>query len=219
MLIAPALSARFLTKRLSSLFWVAAIVGALSGFLGNVFSLHLPTLFSLGHVALPTGPMILLSASSFCFAALLFSPEKGLLKRICRAYRFRRNCQMDNFLKYLWKEGGRVVASTPFLSSSCHIIGSSRFSLMHRLKRKGLILIWEGSICLTEKGRQKAERIVRLHRLWELYLVQLGCSKDKVHASAEEMEHVLTPEIEAQLMRMLDNPEFDPHNQPIPKTM
>jgi manganese/zinc/iron transport system permease protein len=31
------------------------------------------------------------------------------------------------------------------------------------------------------------------------------------------MEHVLTPEIEAQLTFMLDDPLFDPHNQPIPK--
>ena len=76
-------------------------------------------------------------------------------------------------------------------------------------KKKGLYL-------LNEDGRQKAAHIVRLHRLWEAYLVQMGHSKEKVHASAEEMEHVLTPEIERQLMEFLGDPKEDPHQQPIP---
>lgn len=216
MLIAPALAARFLTDSFKYLFLIASLIGAVSAFFGNYLSVVLPSIFFSAHLSLPTGPMILLCSSFFCFMALLFSPKKGLFKRMLRAYRFRRNCQIDHFLKYLWKEGGKVPADVKAICHNCHVRFSKGFSILQRLKRKGLTLTVDGSIFLTEKGRKKAERIVRLHRLWELYLVHLGCNKDKVHASAEEMEHVLTPEIERQLTFMLDNPRFDPHNQPIP---
>ena len=44
---------------------------------------------------------------------------------------------------------------------------------------------------------QKAASIVRVHRLWELYLTErLGFPAEKVHRTAEEMEHIITPEME-----------------------
>ena len=69
---------------------------------------------------------------------------------------------------------------------------------------------------LTEKGDRKAAHIVRMHRLWELYLVHIGVGKEKVHHNAEEMEHIITPQIEAQLLKIMNNPTRDPHNSPIP---
>ena len=49
---------------------------------------------------------------------------------------------------------------------------------------------------------QKAASIVRVHRLWELYLSEeLGFQAEKVHRTAEEMEHILTPEMEEKLTR------------------
>ena len=77
----------------------------------------------------------------------------------------------------------------------------------------------------SKKGRitnyafriEKGARIVRLHRLWEVYLVNsLGLKVERVHKSAEEMEHILTPELERKLTELLDNPKQDPHDQPIP---
>jgi len=63
-----------------------------------------------------------------------------------------------------------------------------------------------------------AAKIVRLHRLWELYLTEyIEMGRERVHYSAEEMEHILTPEIEAELTKLLNNPQEDPHNQPIPQ--
>ena len=60
-------------------------------------------------------------------------------------------------------------------------------------------------------------KLVRLHRLWELYLVEFcGMPKERVHPSAEEMEHILTPEVERELSMLLHNPSLDPHKQPIP---
>jgi manganese/zinc/iron transport system permease protein len=60
-------------------------------------------------------------------------------------------------------------------------------------------------------------KLVRLHRLWELYLVEhCGVPKERVHPKAEEMEHILTPSIEKELLLLLGNPSHDPHQQPIP---
>jgi manganese/zinc/iron transport system permease protein len=62
------------------------------------------------------------------------------------------------------------------------------------------------------------KKIVRLHRLWEVYLVEyFQMAKDRVHPSAEEMEHIITPEVEQQLAHLLRDPKFDPHHQPIPE--
>jgi len=56
-----------------------------------------------------------------------------------------------------------------------------------------------------------------LHRLWELYLTRyLGMGGHQVHKNAEEIEHILTPDLERELTALLDNPKQDPHNQPIP---
>jgi manganese/zinc/iron transport system permease protein len=70
---------------------------------------------------------------------------------------------------------------------------------------------------LTEDGFIRAEKVVRLHRLWEVYLVDyLGQGAEKVHANAETMEHMITPELEKELIELLGNPQKDPHHQPIP---
>ena len=63
----------------------------------------------------------------------------------------------------------------------------------------------------------RAARIIRLHRLWEVYLANyLGFKVDRVHRNAEEMEHIITPELEKELISLLEDPTHDPHSQPIP---
>ena len=70
---------------------------------------------------------------------------------------------------------------------------------------------------LTEQGRTEGRRVVRLPRLWELYLTErLGMAADHIHTHAETMEHIITPEIEALIVKELGNPEVDPHQSPIP---
>jgi manganese/zinc/iron transport system permease protein len=71
---------------------------------------------------------------------------------------------------------------------------------------------------LTKKGEQKAQNLIRLHRLWELYLSrELGVTGSRIHESAEEMEHILDHEMEERLTKYLNNPTHDPHNTEIPK--
>ena len=75
----------------------------------------------------------------------------------------------------------------------------------------------ENSWQLTREGFQKGKRITRLHRLWELYLTKyLRIAPDHVHEDADTIEHVITPELESRLEKLLEYPEVDPHSTIIP---
>ena len=70
---------------------------------------------------------------------------------------------------------------------------------------------------LTEKGILFAERLIRTHKIWEVFLVQsLGFSPDEVHAQAEVLEHASSPELIDRLVDFLDDPTHCPHGEIIP---
>ena len=70
---------------------------------------------------------------------------------------------------------------------------------------------------LTKKGRDLALRMLRRHRLLELFLVQtLGLGWDEVHADAEQMEHAVSDALIEHIYEYLGHPQFDPHGAPIP---
>ncbi|WP_112180022.1 MULTISPECIES: metal ABC transporter permease [Paraliobacillus] len=71
LLITPPLAARYWTENLSVMAWLAGIFGGISGMVGASMS----TVIS----DLPTGPMIVLSASFIFFISLLFGKRKGIL--------------------------------------------------------------------------------------------------------------------------------------------
>ena len=71
---------------------------------------------------------------------------------------------------------------------------------------------------LTGKGRRVAIRMVRRHRLIELFLVKsLNLSWDEVHADAEVLEHAVSDRLLERMYEYLGRPEFDPHGSPIPR--
>jgi DtxR family transcriptional regulator, Mn-dependent transcriptional regulator len=70
---------------------------------------------------------------------------------------------------------------------------------------------------LTDAGEKLAARVLRRHRLIELFLVQvMGMKWDEVHDDAEQMEHVVSDQLIERIDEMLGRPEFDPHGDPIP---
>jgi DtxR family transcriptional regulator, Mn-dependent transcriptional regulator len=70
---------------------------------------------------------------------------------------------------------------------------------------------------LTDAGRRVALRVLRRHRLLELFLNDtLGLPWDRVHQEAELLEHSLSDELEAVIAERLGNPTHDPHGDPIP---
>ncbi|MGH2638223.1 MAG: iron chelate uptake ABC transporter family permease subunit [Rhabdochlamydiaceae bacterium] len=192
MLIGPAVAARPWSHRFSTMLIISSCFGLGSAFLGNILSYKL--------VSLPTGPMILLSSSCLCIISLLIAPHSGLLVRLIRIQTFRFRCRMENGLKLVWKKPNLISELSSFIKFS--------------LRMKGWI---SKENTLTSKGALAAQKIIRLHRLWEVYLVEyLGQNVEKVHRTAEELEHLFSPALEKQLTLLLNNPLKDPHEQPIP---
>ncbi len=213
MLIAPAVAARQYTHRLGVMFFLSALFGLISGFLGNVLSIQLSE-----NISLPTGPAIVMVSAAICLFSLFFAPERGIVSRLWRIAQFRFRCLCENLLKALWRLG--KGAEVPLSELQRYQFSSKIY--LNLILRSLLNQGWvyqprEGYYALTDAGSIWAERIIRLHRLWEVYLVQyVGVGVEKVHRNAEEMEHIITPELEEELDALLKNPAFDPHNQPIP---
>jgi manganese/zinc/iron transport system permease protein len=217
MVIAPAVAARQFSNRLQIVFCLAAFFGALSGLLGNYFSVWGSIAFSEGdeRFTFPTGPMIVLVGTSFALLSLVLAPKRGLVFRIARILAFRLRCLEENILKGIWKKESLSLAE---LKEAHQISPFFLRVVLWRMKRGGWMIERDQRFRLSGDGLQKAASIVRLHRLWELYLAEaLGLHVEKVHRTAEEMEHILTPEIEERLTRLFDNPKRDPHSQPIPE--
>ncbi len=75
---------------------------------------------------------------------------------------------------------------------------------------------YEG-ISLTEEGRRIAVRMLRRHRLIELFLAQtLDLTWDQVHEEAENMEHAVSDILIDRIDEFLGRPACDPHGDPIP---
>lgn len=213
MLIAPAVAARQFTSRLSVLLILAAFFGMGSGFLGNYFSVQLTETLSLWYPAariiLPTGPMIVVVAMAICIFSLLFAPERGLLVRLWRMANFRHTCVCENILKVMFRLSPHAALTIRQLAKYQTLSLCYLNFLLSRMARKGWI---EGKkkhgYRLKKAGYARAEKIVRLHRLWEVYIVH---NKEKgnpcLHCSFEEMEQILTPELERKLTSSLPDKE------------
>ena len=72
-------------------------------------------------------------------------------------------------------------------------------------------------VSLSEEGRKKTLRLLRRHRLLELFLAEILLYKwEDVHPEADELEHVISSQFEDRLAALLGEPKFDPHGDPIP---
>lgn len=90
--------------------------------------------------------------------------------------------------------------------------------MLKRLAEKKLInyIPYQG-VKLTEKGKRTAIKVIRKHRLWEVFLVdKLKFKWDEVHEIAEQLEHINSDELIQRLDEFLGKPKFDPHGDPIP---
>lgn len=140
----------------------------------------------------------------------LVGRDKGALSR-------RERTRREDFLKALYHYG--LVCSSDELVET--IRKQARLSeedlprVVGELALEGWIEL--NPLRLTVQGRERALRLVRAHRIYEKYLAEhSGYSPEEWHARAEEMEHKLNGEEQERIMRLLHNPLWDPHGDPIP---
>ena len=89
--------------------------------------------------------------------------------------------------------------------------------MIHRLEDAGLVNVADGTIKLTSDGQELAASVVRRHRLAERFLTDvLGLDWTDAHHEAGKWEHVISPDVEDALNRLLGEPTTCPHGNPIP---
>ena len=113
-------------------------------------------------------------------------------------------------------EGGPVIGAR--LASFLGVSAAAVSEMVHRMEREGLVSIdGRKEVQLTTRGRDTATSIVRRHRLAERMLVDLlGYEWWKTHEEAERIEHAMSDEMEARLIRVLGDPQTCPHGNPMP---
>lgn len=126
----------------------------------------------------------------------------------------------ENYLKLIYALASRGAdeVSTNALAEVTATRAASVTDMLKRLADKELIHYrkYQG-VRLTNEGERLALKIIRRHRLWEVFLVdKLGFGWDQVHEMAEELEHIRSDELVERLDTFLGNPQFDPHGDPIP---
>src|SRR5688572_14202696 len=126
---------------------------------------------------------------------------------------------MEDYLKAIYRlqgDGGQVTMQR--LTEELDLSGPSVTNMVKRLHDLDLVRHTRyRDVALTSAGEKVALRVIRHHRLLELYLTEsLGYEWDQVHAEAERLEHHVSAELEARIAFALGPPTRDPHGDPIP---
>lgn len=129
---------------------------------------------------------------------------------------------VENYIKAIYQiglkqQGGEVA--TGQVAAALAVSPGTVTSMLKTLSESGLATYapYEGAR-LTAAGQALALRVVRRHRLIELFLVEtLKLSWDEVHEEAEHMEHAVSDLLVDRIDAWLGHPQFDPHGDPIPR--
>ena len=126
---------------------------------------------------------------------------------------------VEDYLKAIYRlssQGG--FATTSDIAGLLTLSAPSVSGMVKRLSEMGLIehVPYRG-VQLTSQGRRAALRMIRRHRVLELYLTRnLGYDWDNVHNEAERLEHAVSDDLIERMAATLGDPHYDPHGDPIP---
>jgi DtxR family Mn-dependent transcriptional regulator len=132
----------------------------------------------------------------------------------------RLSVAVEDYLKAIHALESRCggAVTTTALAERLEVTAASASAMIRRLAERGLAVHerYHG-VSLTAEGRRTALEVVRHHRLLELYLTEkLGMPWDRVHEEADVLEHHISEELEQRIAAALDDPDRDPHGDPIP---
>ena len=126
---------------------------------------------------------------------------------------------VQDYLKAIHLLGGAERTVSPAeIASRLAVRAPSVTGMLKRLAEARYIEYSPGAGAeLTDLGRDEARRVIRRHRLVELFLHRvLGLDWSEVDVEAEALEHAISPRLEEALARHLGEPGEDPHGHPIP---
>ncbi|MCA9049681.1 MAG: metal ABC transporter permease [Planctomycetaceae bacterium] len=240
LLVIPAAAARFWTAAMWKTAAIASLIGGLGGLIGAVVS----AVFE----RLPSGAMIVLVCAAMFLLSLLFGTHRGVVVRQWRRMALNRSIDHQHLLRAIYELSEAAAASRRSGNSEQGVAGANdvreppavlvadlvnmRSWSLRRLQRQirrshraGWIVPSGDSVRLTAGGAKEAARLTRQHRLWELYLItHADVAAATVDRDADSLEHVLEPEIVAELESLLDHgddvrPPVSPHEMVLPSSL
>jgi DtxR family Mn-dependent transcriptional regulator len=129
---------------------------------------------------------------------------------------------VENYVKAIYAIAARrpkAAVTTGELAAGLGVSPGTVTGMLKTLSESRLAVYtpYEG-VTLTESGRELALRVLRRHRIIELFLHQtLKMPWDEVHEEAEHLEHAVSDRLVDRIDAFLGGPTVDPHGDPIPR--
>ena len=205
-LVIPPTAARFWTDRLGPMTIASGVIGATSAAAGILVSAVVPRLAA--------GAVIVLAGTTAFAVSMIFGTRRGVLWHWLQQRDSHRHIGEIDLLRACFeivesREPETDLTTRPIAREALLATRSwsaARLSkVLASAQRDGLIrLDAENHFRLTHEGARHARRAARNHRLWELYLIHFAdLAPSRVDRAADQIEHVLEPELIAQLEALL----------------
>ncbi|MFM8635091.1 MAG: metal-dependent transcriptional regulator [Planctomycetia bacterium] len=129
---------------------------------------------------------------------------------------------VENYVKTIYQISAAqdgTAASTGQIAAALGVLPGTVTSMLKTLDAARLATHKPyGGVSLTRAGTMLALRMIRRHRLIELFLLKtLDMTWDEVHDEAEHMEHAVSDLLVDRIDCFLGHPDVDPHGDPIPR--
>ena len=132
--------------------------------------------------------------------------------------RQKTSVSREDYLKAIWEmlEENQTPISAR-LAEELQVTPPAVTAALKRMTRDGHVSVdRKGQIVLTQKGRKFAEHLALRHQLAEMLLTDvIGLSWAKAHDEAERLEHAISPEVEALLIKRFGDMKSCPHGVPM----
>jgi manganese/zinc/iron transport system permease protein len=183
---------------------ISALIGGVSGYVGASFSALLADL--------PAGAIIVLSAAGAFLLSMFFGTARGVFHRTAEHRRMTRRVTMQHLLRAMYEltepdvaAGERTLVVYEDLHRRRSWNAAALRLLLRRAERQDLLIERaRGRYQLTDLGLKEARRVVRNHRLWELYLItHADVATNHADRDADAIEHVLGQEMVESLEAIL----------------
>lgn len=198
MIILPAATARFWTNRLPMMLLLAGAFGVAAGLIGT----------QLGR-DLPAGATIVLTAAAMFVFSLLFAPQRGVVARVLAEWHLRQRISREHLLRALYELGETrlpQIAALPVEQLRAYRYWKPRSleRLLQWAVGEDMVKLGDVHVQLTPLGLRHAADLTKVHRLWEMYLMQhADIPADHVDRDADDTEHLLPEAVLVELEQQL----------------
>ena len=132
--------------------------------------------------------------------------------------RERTSVSQEDYLKAIWElVQEEQLPISARLAEDLGVTPPAVTAALKRMTRGGYLrVLRDGRIELTPHGKEIAKHLVLRHRLAEKLLTDvLGLEWSRAHEEAERLEHGISPEVEALLMKRFGRESRCPHGVPL----